>query len=77
MTRPHLGMWVVAGISEFVAGADRVEELDSLIGTCRDKELGLGQIAELDDRGIVCLDPLVAGNAPWRTRLEELYEVSL
>lgn len=49
VARPHLGMWVVAGIGELVAGADRVEELDGLIGTCRHKKLRLGQIAELDD----------------------------
>ena len=77
VARPHLGMRVVAGIGELVAGADRVEEFDSLISACCHEQLRFGEITELDDRGIVCLDPLVAWNAPWRPRLEELNEISL
>lgn len=77
MSGPHLGVRVVARVSELVARAHRIEELDGLVCACCHKELRLGQITELNDGSVVCLDPLVTGNIPRWPRLEELDEVSL
>ena len=73
----HLGVRIVARVGELVARAHRVEELDRLVCACCHKELRLGQITELNDGGVVRLDPLVAGDVPRWPRLEELNEVSL
>ena len=70
-------MRVVAWIGELVACTHRVEELDGLVGACRRNELGLCQIADIEDGRVVCLDSLVARDVPRRPRLEKFDEVSL
>lgn len=70
MTRTHLSVRVIAWIGQFMRSADRIEELDCLIRACSDNKLGLGKITDIDDRRVVCIDPLVEGHVPRRSRLE-------
>ena len=73
----HLSMWIVSGISELIACANWVKELDCLVSTCRHNQLSLCHIANINDGGIVSHDSFVTRNVPRGSRLEKFDEISL
>ena len=62
----HLRVWVVARVCQLVRSAHWVEELDGLVRARSDDELRLREVAYVDDRRVVCIDPLVEGHVPRR-----------
>lgn len=77
MARSHLRMRIVARVGQLVARTDWVEELDGLISARSHYQLGLGQVANIKDGGVVRLDSPVARDRPRWPRLEQLDQVAL